>query len=143
MLSNRRSRTRATRLGAKESRTVLHTLLEFAAGNGLVETYAARGDVGFEIIFAENGRTGQAAQHGDLPDMIERVRDGALKKTFSRTVERLRRSEVIVELLERGEKAIDLGVPRQRRGLVPSLFALRDRERPVKEIAQMRENLRR
>src|SRR5436853_171355 len=74
---------------------------------------------------------------------VERVRDGALKETFSRTVERLRRSEVIVELLQRCEKAIDLHIPRQRRGVVPSLFALRDRERPVKKIAHMRENLRR
>src|SRR6266705_3755426 len=139
-------RTRASNTGSTRicnSRTVVDTLLEFAAGNGLVETHAARGDVGFEIIFAEDGRTGQAAQHGDLADVIERVRDGALKETFSRTMERLRRSEVIVELWQRCEKAIDLRIPRQRREVVPSLFALRDRERPVKKIAHMRENLRR
>jgi hypothetical protein len=96
-----------------------------------------------EVVFAEDGGTGQAAQHGDLADVIERISDGALKQTFSRTVERFRRGEVIVELLQRGEEAIDLCVPRQWRGVVPSLFALRDRERPVKKIAHMRENLRR
>ena len=108
----------------------------------MVETHAASGDPGLEIILAENRRAGEAPQHSDLAYVIERVRDGTLKETFSGTVERFGRSQVIVELLQRGEKAVDFCVPRQRRGVPPRFFALCDRQRPVQNIAHMRENLR-
>ena len=61
-------------------------LFKFAARSGLVEADAARGDFGLEIIFAEDGRTSQTAQHGDLADVIEGVGDRALEEAFGGTV---------------------------------------------------------
>ena len=46
-----------------------------------------------------------------------------------------------VEALERGEEARDLAVPRERHGVVPHGFPVRHRERPVEEIAHVREDL--
>src|SRR6266702_2334966 len=53
--------------------------LEFAVRGGLVQSDAAGGDVGFEIVFTLNGRAAEAAEHGDLADVIEGVGDGALE----------------------------------------------------------------
>ena len=108
----------------------------------MVGTYAAGDDVGCEIIFAEDGRAGQAAKHGHLTYVIQGVGDGALEEAFGGALERLGRSEIIVKFLDGGEETLDFGVPWQRRRVVPGLLALRDRERPVKEIADVREDLR-
>ena len=102
----------------------------------------ASDDVGFQIVFAEDGRASQAAEHGDLADVIQRVGDGALEKAFGGTVERFGRGEAVVELLDGGEEAVNFGVPGKRCRVLPGLLALCDGERPVKKIAQVRENLR-
>ena len=49
---------------------------------------AASGDVRSEIIFAPDGGAAEAAEHGDLADVIEGIGDGALKEAFRRCVKR-------------------------------------------------------
>lgn len=46
---------------------------------GLLGAYAAADDVCFEIILAADWSGGQAAQHGQLPDVGEGVGDGSLE----------------------------------------------------------------
>jgi hypothetical protein len=57
-------------------------------------------------------------------------------------VERFGRGQTVVELFHGCEKAIDFLAPWQGRRIMPRLFSLRDRERPIEEIAQVREDLR-
>jgi hypothetical protein len=53
-----------------ESRnSVTRDSLEFAARGGLVQADATGGDIGLEVVFAFNGRTGEATEHSDLPDV--------------------------------------------------------------------------
>ena len=104
---------------------------------------AANGDVRLEIVFAEDGGTAEAAEHGDLADVSQSVGKAALENGFFRGVQRFGGSEVVVKLFCGGEEALDFGVPGERRGVVPGLFSLRDGESPIEEITHVRENLRR
>lgn len=58
----------------------------------MVGADAAGDNVGLEIVFAQNGRAAEAAEHGDLANVVERVGDRPLKKAFRGTVERFGRS---------------------------------------------------
>ena len=108
----------------------------------MVQADAAGNDVGFEVVLAQDGRASQTAQHGNLADVIERIGDRALEEALSGAVERLGRRQVVVELLDDSEKPFDFGVPLERCGVVPSLFALRDGQSPVKQVTHVGENLR-
>lgn len=103
---------------------------------------ATGGDFGFEIVFPFDRGSGETAEHGDLADMSQSVGNRTLEDAFNGCVEFLGRGEEIVKLLKGGEKAFNLGIPGQGRGIVPGLIALRDGKRPVKEIADVREDLR-
>jgi hypothetical protein len=48
----------------------------------LLGANAAGGDVSFEIVFTQDRRVGEAAEHGDLADVIEGVSDGTLEEGF-------------------------------------------------------------
>ena len=62
--------------------------LEFAARGGLLEADVAGGDVGLEVVFALDGGASEAAEHGDLADVIEGVSNRSLKEAFRRSVKR-------------------------------------------------------
>ncbi len=64
------------------ARSKVRRSLKFAARGGLLETDATSGNVGFEKVFAFDGRANEAAEHGDLTDVVEGVGDGSLKKAF-------------------------------------------------------------
>src|SRR6266567_2761063 len=115
--------------------------LEFAAGGGLLKADAPGGDFGFEIVFALHRGAREAAKHGDLADVRERVGDGGLQKSFRGRMQRLGGSEVVIEFFHGRKKAIDFGAPRQRCGVVPGLLALGHGKRPIKQIAHVREDL--
>src|SRR5690349_16643697 len=51
--------------------------------------------------------------------------------------------EVVIEFFESGEETIECGVPRQGSGVMPRLLAHGEGECPVKEVAQMCQDLRR
>ena len=50
-------------------------------------------------------------------------------------------AEVRVECREARVKPRDVLIPRLRRGVLPALLALREREAPVQQVADVRENL--
>lgn len=53
--------------------------IEFKRGHGLVGSDAAGDDFSAEIVFAFDGRTGEASKHGQLANVRERVSHGALE----------------------------------------------------------------
>ena len=55
-------------------------LVEFSAGCSLHKAHAPGDDFRLEIVFAFDGTTRKAAEHGDLADVRQRVRDRALKE---------------------------------------------------------------
>src|SRR5689334_18055510 len=59
-------------------------LLEFLHCGRLALAHAAGFDSGAEVVFAADGRTRHASQHGDLPHVRERVSDRALKQFLGR-----------------------------------------------------------
>ena len=74
-------------------------LVEFATRGGLVRAYTSGSDGGFVIVFALDWAAGQAAEHGELTDVRERVGYWTLEEAFDGSLDRLGRSEEIVELL--------------------------------------------
>jgi hypothetical protein len=98
--------------------------LEFALWGSLVLTNAAGSDVRPEVIFPLYRRAGDAAKHSDLAYMVEGIGDRALEELLGGGVKRFAAGEVVVEILEGLEEAVDLLRPRQRLGVVPSLFAI-------------------
>ena len=98
--------------------------LEFALWGSLVLTNAAASDVRPEVIFPLYRRAGDAAKHSDLAYMVEGIGDRALEELLGGGVKRFAAGEVVVEILEGLEEAVDLLRPRQRLGVVPSLFAI-------------------
>src|SRR5260370_21901176 len=115
---------------------------ECGGGSGLCGADAVGGGVNCEIVITKDRTVGQAAEHGDLADVMEGVGDGALEESLGIAVKRFGGGQVVVKIFDGRVETIDLGVPWQRRRVVPGLPALRDGERPVKHIAQMREDLR-
>src|ERR1700733_9759280 len=49
----------------------------------------------------------------------------------------------MIKLLNRGEEALDFCVPCLRLGDIPRLFALSNRQRPIKQVSEVRQNLAR
>src|SRR6266849_5460738 len=92
------------------------------------------------VVFALDGGAGEAAEHGELADVGQSVGDRALKKLLGSFVEFGFADEKVVEALERFKKTSAFGGPRERRGIAPDLFTLRDGECPVEEVADVGEN---
>jgi len=106
----------------------------------LVRSYAACLNPGTMVILPPNGGTRHAAQHGDLADVRERVRDGSLKQLLLGLRERSVRGEVGFEAFQCGKEALDLPIPREGCRIVPLLFAFGHGERPIEQIADMRQD---
>jgi len=119
------------------------SLVEFAAGSGLVGPDAAGDDLRLKIIFAFDRTAGEPAKHGNLPDVSEGVRDGTLKKFFDGSFQAFGGGKQVVELLEHGEEAAGFGIPWKRLGIAPSDFSMGHRERPIEKIAEVGEDFRR
>ena len=66
---------------------------------------------------------------------------GTLEQLLRRNVQRLIRGQVGIEGFERLVETLDSCVPCERRRIVPRRFSLRHRERPVQQIADMRQQL--
>ena len=94
----------------------------------MLKADAAGGDVGLEVVFTFDGGVGKAAEHGDLADVIEGVSDRALEESLGGAAERFAGGQVVIKCFDGGVKTIHLGVPWQRRGVVPGLLALSDGE---------------
>lgn len=103
--------------------------------------HLAHGDRGNVVVFSADGSAGQAAQHGELANMREGVGDGALEEAIDGRVEFGTRREVGIEGAKRGEKPLLFGGPRKRLGVVPGGTSLHHGNRPVEEVAHMRQDL--
>ncbi len=108
---------------------------------GLIGSGMAGFDVGYEKILAARGAAGEAAQHGQLAHMGERIGNWALEKLLGRGVERRIGGEESVEGLQRLKEAALLFGPWARLRGLPALLPDGRCQRPVKEVAQVRENL--
>src|SRR5262245_48950130 len=117
-----------------------HALIEFALGSRLFGANTSRSDVGAVVVFAFHRRAGQSAEHGELPNVSQGICQRALKQLFRRRGQNFAGREIGVERPERSKKPSHLVVPRQWLGVLPGLLALGDRERPVEEVADVREN---
>src|SRR6478672_8793202 len=95
--------------------------VELSLRHGLVRTDAPGGDVGGEIIFGFNRITCHPAQHCNLPYMSQSVRDWALKELLRRGLQRLRRSEIIIELFQCGKKTFGVFFPSLHVRSLPTL----------------------
>jgi hypothetical protein len=65
--------------------SILEASLEFAARRGLLEADTAGGNLRLEVVLAFNWAGGEAAQHSNLADVGERVRDRSLEQAFGGT----------------------------------------------------------
>src|SRR5450755_1629186 len=117
--------------------------VELAPGRLLAFPDPARGDVRAEVVFALDRRPGEAPQHRDLPDVRERIGNRTLKDFRGRKSERRVGREARVECLESREESRDVRFPGRRRRFLPLVLAAGERESPVEEIADVRENLTR
>jgi hypothetical protein len=102
----------------------IKVFLEFKLWGRLVLANATASDVRTQVIFALDGRAAEAAKHSDLADVVEGIGDRALEELLGGGVKRFAAGEVVVEILEGLEEAVDLSRPRERLGIVPSLLAV-------------------
>ena len=120
-------------------------LFEGLNRSGLRVVDTAYSDGGNVVIFAADGRAGEAAEHGELADVGESVGDGALEKAIKRRIEgridRVIGSQILIEGAEGGEKSLLLFGPCEGLGIVPGGSSLHHGERPVEQIAHVGDDL--
>src|SRR5947207_4325808 len=81
----------------------------------LLLAHATGGDFGLEVVFAANGTSGKAAQHGNLPGVGQRVGNWTLEELLYWESQRLIGCQVIVERLHGFEEALHVFPPGERR----------------------------
>lgn len=99
-------------------------LLELALRGSLIRADASRLNLGFEVVLAFYWGACNSSQYSDLSAMGESIGHRPLKKILQRSLQRRIGGQIIIELLQRGEEAVDFFIPRQRFGIVPLLFAV-------------------
>src|SRR4051794_41162381 len=107
----------------------------------LLHTDTPGHDIGREVVLAAHRNAGKAAHDGKLPDVRQRIGHGSLKEAFRFGTERRVPGEKSVEPRERVEESCDICGPRLRSRFAPGVLAARERDRPVEQIADVRENL--
>jgi len=120
---------------------LLLTSFEGPDGRGLSCAYLASLDVRYKKVLATGGTTGEAAQHGQLAYVGERIGYGALEKTFGRSAQRRIGGQKGVQGLERLEEAALFLGPGARLGGLPALLPNGRAQRPVEEVAHVGQNL--
>src|SRR6185369_7454834 len=113
---------------------------ELALGCFLLGADAAGLDLCARVILALHWFTGDATQHRDLPYVRQSVCNWSLKQTLTRGIKLAVRSQIIIKAFQRRVKPFDLFVPFKRFGIVPGLVTSGDRKRPIKQIADVRQN---
>src|SRR5689334_9463097 len=118
-------------------------LVELEAWFRLLCTHTTPRNLGARIVLPTHGRTGDPPQHRDLTRVRERVSDRTLKESLEGHAECRLAGEIVVERGKRAEEARTVLAPRLHGRVLPPLGALRHRERPIEEVAHVREDLRR
>ena len=106
----------------------------------MIRADSACDDICTQIILGSDGKSREAAQHGDLADVGESVSNRTLENLLGTTGQRRMRSQAGVERGERTEKPIDVLCPRQRLRIAVLLPSFREGGSPIKQVANMREN---
>ena len=117
--------------------------IEFSYRSLLFRAHAPGGDMGEKIVFAAHRAAGQAAEHSNLADVRERVGDGPLKQFLGRKSKGFLRRQAPVESPERGKEARDFPLPGLRRRIAPNVFPLGKADRPIEQVADVRQDLTR
>jgi hypothetical protein len=117
--------------------------VEFVSRGFLIGTYAAGGDLRFEVALATHRTPTHPSQHGDLADVREGIGDRALKDLFGWESEFGVRSQAIIERSQGSEEARYLLLPRELSRVVPFVFTVRQAKRPIEKIADVRQDLAR
>ncbi len=115
-------------------------LIEFAARRTLIRADSACDDICTQIILGSDGKSREAAQHGDLADVSESVSNRTLENLLGTAGQRRMRSQAGVERGERTEKPINVLFPRQRLRIAVLLPSFGEGGSPIKQVANMREN---
>lgn len=115
--------------------------LELLHRRRLIGTETPDRDVRDVIILAAGCASRHSTQHRDLPHVRQRIRDGTLKQPIGGTSEPFIRCKPSIECVECGEKSRDFLIPWQWPGVMPHTSTVRDRETPIEQIADVRENL--
>ena len=123
--------------GGRENRSPVFTSIKLHRGRGLLRTHSPCRDCSTQIVFSSYGRASQPAKHRDLPDVRQRVCDGALKKLFTAATERRLGRDVCVKCLKRGEETLRALIPRQRSGVVLFSRTIGQGQAPVQQIADV------
>jgi hypothetical protein len=102
----------------------VNNLVELADGRELVGPQEAHADFGAEIVFSPDRGARQAAEHGDLTDVRERVGNRALEEPRGRRSQREAGAEIGVQCLEGGVETPNFLFSGKRLRIVPSLVPL-------------------
>ena len=100
-------------------------------------------NLGDKKVFSAGGAAGEAAQHGQLAHMGERIGYRPLEELLDRRMQRLIGGEIGVKCLERVKETplfLFLGL---RFGGVPTAGAIGHAQRPVEKVAHVGQNLHR
>ena len=116
-------------------------LVELSTRGRLLRSHTARNDLRHEIVFAANRSSGNAAEHRDLTDVSQGIRDGTLKDLLGWKSERSVGRQTAVQSLECGKEPLDFLIPWKRAGLVKCFFPIGQAKRPIEEVADMSKNL--
>ena len=104
------------------------------------EALAGGLNIGPEVILSWDGMTGEAAQHGNLADVGERVGYGTLEEAVERGGEGRSRSDVGVQGGDAFLEAQDVGGPGLRRRFAPEMLFPGHDEGPIEEVADVGED---
>jgi hypothetical protein len=115
--------------------------VKFGIGGRLIFADATSGNISLVVVFTANRNTGKAAKNSELADVIEGICDWALKKFVNGSVKFAGAGKEVVEALQGLEETLHFIGPREGGRVMPNRFATGHRERPVEEVADVREDL--
>ncbi len=118
-------------------------LFELELRLGLFRAHPAGGDFRPMVILTKYRAAGQAAQHSNLANVRKRISNSSLKQPFRGTSEWRRGRKPLVKGFQRGKEACRSCLPTERGGIVPRFLALGERKRPVKQVAEVGQDLSR
>src|ERR1019366_4815879 len=107
----------------------------------LVRSHAARLNRRHEIILAAHRAARHPPQHGDLSHVRQRIRHRALKQPLGLGTQWDSAGQTAIECLQPRKESRGIRLPGPRLGIMPRLFSIRYRQRPVEQIANVRQNL--
>lgn len=116
--------------------------VELGAWGGLVETDAARDDLGSGVTLRAQRRASHPAKHGELPDVPQRVGEWPLNQFLDRAGPRVGR-ELAIERREMREEPLDFGGPDGAALWLPNIAAARKRDAPGHKVGEMRDDVNR